>query len=45
MMVEMEKYGTDIITLNGNVDIYENPEELTMWLNKIGDAVNELRIK
>jgi deoxyadenosine/deoxycytidine kinase len=41
MMTEMDKYGTDVVTLNGNIDIYENPEELNMWLSKIDDVVNE----
>ena len=45
MMTEMDKYGTDIIPLDGNIDIYENPEELNMWLSKINDAVNENNTK
>jgi hypothetical protein len=28
-----------MITLNGNINIYENPEELTSWINSIKNFI------
>jgi thymidylate kinase len=35
----LEKQDYEMITLNGNINIYENPEELTSWINSIKNFI------
>ena len=43
MMVAMQENTVDIIELDGNVNIYENPTELNMWFAKIDDVVCDMK--
>lgn len=35
----LKKQDCEMITLNGNINIYENPEELTSWINSIKNFI------
>ena len=35
----LKKQDYEMITLNGNINIYENPEELTSWINSIKNFI------
>ena len=35
----LENQDYEMITLNGNINIYENPEELTSWINSIKNFI------
>ena len=43
MMVAMQENDATITELDGNVDIYENPDELKMWLAKIDAVVCDMK--
>ena len=43
MMVEMNKNETDVVTLDGNVNIYDNPDRLKEWIDIIDQEVVKIK--
>ena len=43
MMVEMAKKDADVVTLDGNVNIYDNPDRLKEWIDSIDQELVKMK--